>query len=230
MPPPHRGEARRYRGMDMVQGLVMGEGHRYTLDGKPVPSVTKIVGSAYYQEVRELAGLPMELCSPFDPGQPVGSAAHHGTAVHNWIDKYLRHSIGKGKPEYNIPAEAVAFMHWLHEKNPTITRMEEPVMSTKLWYCGRVDQVTDEPVGYVLRDYKTGKYRRYNELQLAGYSIAMKEMGIAIQEAELLFLGADGKYICHRLDKRTLIRREMQFIQLRSAVLQLGILEEDKAI
>jgi hypothetical protein len=205
----------------LLEGLVMGEGHRYTLDSVSIPSVTQVVGMSYYEDIAQDAGLPAELCSPFNPEREAGFPARKGSAVHAWIDGYLGGlkplplSDGFGGPETR------AFMKWLVEKKPDIRLREQKVLYKDLWFCGTMDCLEHGRFD-IVRDYKTGKHRLMNELQLGGYSLAVKEMGIAMpEEAELLYLGLDGNYYPHRVDSDRLLLREEQFLNLRKSVLTL---------
>ena len=104
-------------------------------------------------------------------------AADIGSAIHEWIEKYI-----KGE-EQDMPADekvlngVKAFLDFQKENKFEWVLSEKKVYHPKFRYAGILDALAKTKDGYVLVDFKSSN-GIYSEmaLQLAAYDMALKEM------------------------------------------------------
>jgi hypothetical protein len=167
-----------------------GRGHRYELDGQPIPGVTTIlkvldkpalndwrvrtVAEYCYEHRAELAGLAESAFlakAKKAPYQTSSTAAARGTQIHAHAEQ-----LAAGQ-EVDVPAEhdpyVRQYLRLLDELDPKFVNLEFPVFNRTTLYAGTADAVAEIPAlgeGRTLLDLKTGK-GVYGEtaLQLAAY-------------------------------------------------------------
>lgn len=124
-----------------------------------------------------------------------GAARDSGTIAHDWVSNYI---LGKQlpKPEDAEALEAVrAFLVWEKSRQPLWILSEKIVVSLKNKFAGMLDCLCYLDGKVTLLDLKTSK--QVSEgflLQLAGYEMALEEMGIHVEQRIILRLPKDGKY------------------------------------
>lgn len=149
--------------------------HSYTLDGKPVRSVTEIAS--------EICGIKPQFFKAV--------AAARGTDVHSELGRYY-------DPKEKFDAE-----DFTTELAPVIAKFlkREPNMYTevmvyneKLNYAGTADlvRITDGKITDIV-DFKSGHVnKRYCTVQLSLYKLAMESMGYDVSEARLRVISPAG--------------------------------------
>ena len=110
-------------------------------------------------------------------------AADVGTLVHDWIEQYIKASLGMPgfrKPDFPINEmmkNAVnAFFDWRDQTHLVFHRSEEKIYSRKYRYAGTLDLEADVEEDLCIVDFKTsnGVWPEY-KLQTAGYQQARQE-------------------------------------------------------
>lgn len=175
--------------------LEMVEGHRYLLDGVPIPGVSEVLQLA--QDIRVLAAVPE--ARPYITVWPsyrspaAWAAINKGTAVHKWIDNTLH-----GIPQDALPQgigreECEHYMAWRNKELGHVLHMEELVHHSAYYYAGTMDNVSVLGLTRWLIDYKTGK-KIYgsSHLQIAAYYLAAYDQGIRADKAGILLLQKHG--------------------------------------
>jgi hypothetical protein len=191
-------------------------GGYYWLEGKPYPSVTRMLEVLDKPALRYWFGREVFRAMAANPGlsekealnapyQLSDSAKARGSTVHSIVEAY-RHSKTyiEGVPE-PYRGYAQAFYRWTEDNHVEILEHERTVVSRKHAYAGTLDLLctlngTGKPV---LIDVKTGK-DIYPEafLQLSAYRQALKEEGTEVSAIGVLLLQEDGayKYQCGDFD------------------------------
>ncbi len=165
--------------------------HRYTLDGRPIPSVTTLIKAGMptpaltqwaarsvaewvadndvkVEQLRGLSRAAMVAELKQVPWTARDRAAVRGTDVHALAERLV-----KGE-EVDVPDHldgyVESYVRWLDEWDPHPVLVEAFVFSRKHWYAGRLDLVADIRGERWLLDVKTaaGVYPD-NALQLAAY-------------------------------------------------------------
>ncbi len=185
--------------------------HRYTLDGRPIPSVTTLLKAGMptpaltqwaarsvaewvtdngdkVEQLRGLSRAAMVAELKQVPWTARDRAAVRGTDVHSLAERLV-----KGEqvevPEH-LDDYVTAYVRWLDEWNPQPVLVETFVFSRKHWYAGRFDLLARIRDELWLLDVKTaaGVYPD-NALQLAAYRGAeffQNDCGDSIRFEELL--------------------------------------------
>lgn len=146
------------------------EGHRYLLDGKPVPGVSEIIAPAYDFDFADRAAMEV--------ARDLGKKAHRAIELHEEGRLDMRNLA----PELGGRVEQWERFKSDHGYLPEAS--EEKVASRRWQYCGTMDSRgiwlpvhgREERAGLV--DVKTGKPYPPHKLQTAGYKIAAVETGI----------------------------------------------------
>jgi hypothetical protein len=134
--------------------------HRYTMDGNVVPGVTSIIGA--------VLGTGFEFMAPADAEW----AKARGHAVHACAAMIAR-GIAFDTPA-GIEGQVAALRAFMAAFKPTVRHVEHMVYSTTFRYAGTLDLASDEGI---LFDYKGSMDEERARLQLAGYAVALSEMG-----------------------------------------------------
>jgi ATP-dependent exoDNAse (exonuclease V) beta subunit len=119
-------------------------------------------------------------------------AADIGTRAHKWIEQYVRACIiqtplvGNKPNEYPLPESEPdikditdQFVKWVTDNKVTFLESEKRLYSREYWYAGTCDLVFLKNGKKHVGDIKTssGIYGREYFFQMAGYQIALEEMG-----------------------------------------------------
>lgn len=175
-------------------GLVYrNSNHTYRLDGKPVPSVTGLLGKglpkpaltywsakmvaefvadneAAVESLRGAGRGPMVAALKATPWEKRDTAAVRGTDVHDLAEKLI-HGHEVEVPEHLAPY-VEGYVKWLDLWQPEVILTERPCLNRHWWYAGTFDVIYRLRDGRViLADNKTGS-GVYGDaaLQLAGYA------------------------------------------------------------
>jgi hypothetical protein len=178
-------------------GLIFNDrAHKYTLDGKPIPGVTSLIGDGLpkkaltYWAARSVAeyvvrNLPLvaeNLASAGEgptiqmlkdvPWQSARDKAARGTAVHAVAEK-LAHGEPVDVPAA-IAAHANGYARWLDANPVEVILTERPLANRAVWYAGTPDLVATLAGQTWLLDVKTSVKGPYgsDSLQLAAYANA----------------------------------------------------------
>jgi len=117
------------------------------------------------------------------------SAADIGSMVHKQIERYVTAYINEKsldiEPLENKKAQKMylRFLDWATDNNVHFLESEQKVYSEKHWYAGTCDLVFEMDGEKWIGDIKTSKgiYGREWFAQMAGYQLAMEEMGLLKQ-------------------------------------------------
>jgi len=160
------------------------EGHLYSLDGKPIPSVSKILysqGRPFY--ARNTAAMDR------------GSRAHAATEMMD--------TIGMGPFDFDVDLipYLTGWQQFIDQTGAKVLEVEQRVYSETLWFAGTFDRII-ELFGHVcLIDIKTGGKQKTHPVQLAAYAVAWEELtGQAIDYAGIVYL-KDAKKTKHSFDQ-----------------------------
>jgi hypothetical protein len=191
-------------------------GHRYTLDGKPVPGVTTLLSNGLpkpaltrwaAKTAAEYVADNLEVLNALpdresivatvkqSPWSQRDRAAVRGTDVHALAEKLL-HGEEVEVPEH-LTGYVEGYARFLDEWQPTPVLTERPVASRKWWYAGTFDAILRMPDGETLLvDWKTSK-GVYGETasQIAAYREA--EFYVADDGTEQPMPEVDGLAVVH---------------------------------
>lgn len=195
--------------------------HTYTIDDKIIYGVTSIVGvldkpALIYWAVGKAIEFLQRALKPgmiIDevnlPSLLEGAKTAHrkhlkdagdiGTAVHEYLEKYLKAGINKEKlPELpvnkNIRAGVKAVIDWAKENNVKFLASERKIYSKKYGYAGTLDALAEVNGKLAIVDFKTSN-GIYDDmfLQTAAYARAIEEEdGKKIEECWILRIPKDG--------------------------------------
>jgi hypothetical protein len=168
--------------------------HQYRLDGRPIPSVTTLLGKglpkpaltywsakmvaefvadneAAVESLRATGRGPMVAALKAVPWAARDEAAIRGTDIHA-----LAEELAHGR-EVEVPdhlSDAVnGYVQWLDAWQPEVIWTERPVANRKWWYAGKPDVVCTIAGETWLLDWKSGKaIYGDNALQVACYGNA----------------------------------------------------------
>ncbi len=163
--------------------LVFDDGpHIYTLNGVPIPSVTRIMEPLSQAEYGAI------------DSRTVDQAAHKGTIVHNAIENWLKFGIEDEDPDY--AGYFRAFTEWWEEKKPEPVGSEVKTYHKLMRYAGTVDMLAYIDGELNLIDFKT-TYRLIEKncgVQLEAYAQALESHGVKVERKRILHLKKDGKW------------------------------------
>lgn len=162
------------------------EHHCYELDGKPLPSVTRILKPLY----------------DFGAVHPdvLKRAGEFGTAVHKTIELYLQDDLDEDSLDENLYNPLLAFKAWQSDNYDILDGteiIERPAYHAKLCYAGTPDIITQDCV----IDIKSRKYSSLtDDCQLAAYD---HMTGKGDRERFVLELKQDASYVFTRSNPTT---------------------------
>jgi hypothetical protein len=146
--------------------------HRYTVDGKPVPSVTQVITSCmgsnpfWTQEARDL-GSAVHMAIRFDADGDLDES-QLATEIRPYLDAYE-----KFRAELQFTPDLI----------------EQPLYHLNPLYCGMPDQANTKRC---VVDFKTGAFGPEHAIQLAAYAHLL--FNPFILERWAVYLSEDGKY------------------------------------
>lgn len=152
--------------------------HRYELDGKEVPSVSRILRflrQDVYADIRQ---------------DILDDAAKRGTSVHEaceTLDKSGTVDIDDG-----IEGYVRAYVRFLREHNCEWSAIESPIANRKFWYAGKPDRVgiVDEKLSIVDIKAQSSIHKTLVKAQLNAYKLCFED----VESLFCLQLMRDGKY------------------------------------
>lgn len=130
------------------------EHHCYTLDGKPLPSVTRIIKPLY-----DFSAVHPELLQ---------RAADYGTALHKACELYLVNDLDEESLDENLKRPLEAFQKWASvELNGEEFVCEKKMFHPRLKYAGTTDIIIN---GQAVIDIKSRPFsEKTDPLQLVAY-------------------------------------------------------------
>lgn len=219
----------KYKFENGIELLYDDDKHSYTIDGKIVPSVTKILNvinkpNLLYWAVNSAIRNLQSNISPKTkyteenlgvilnnarntPNKIKNTSAKLGTKVH----KALELIIDSNKKQEEITDERVKdiimkFMEWWQTEKPDLVfvESERPVYSPSLNYCGTFDFIAKEGEDIIIGDFKTSN-NVYPEhyLQTAAYQKAFEEeTKTKVTKRMIIRIDKEGKGVeCHETDE-----------------------------
>lgn len=161
--------------------------HEYKLDGRPVPSVTRVISnvpedlllnSAFIRKTA-IGTMVHKICDKLKEGAEIDYSAI-GEEIKPYVDGYLK---------------------FLDQSGYRLVGTEERVFSKKYKYAGTVDDIRINPKGQLaILDIKTSTVvSPTTKLQTAAYAAAIDEMGTykeygLVKERGCIWLTGDGNY------------------------------------
>lgn len=142
--------------------------HTYTLGQDRIPSVTTVMN--------EVKPIPdgVRLSDKFIFSCEFGTEVHQLTEADDQGIEREPERMG------GVYACADKWHTWVQNHGVEILGVEIPVYSKKHWYAGRVDRIIRLNGKVYVVDIKTGKYNTKNSVQVSGYVLAAREMGMKI--------------------------------------------------
>ena len=133
--------------------------HRYTVDGRIIPSVTTIISAVGLYEF------------DFVSDETLAVAAERGRHVHTMIEWYEQGQLDEGSIDPELFGYFQAYLNLkLAGKFPLKpSAIEKRGWSEKYGYAGTVDQMFETPWGGWYHDHKTGSKSPVHGLQLSAY-------------------------------------------------------------
>jgi len=157
--------------------------HRYALDGRPVPNVTRVIG-----DLHDYSSIPS---GALERKRAIGAALHRA------IELDLDGELDPASIDPNVSGHFTAWRSFLTEKHFECYLCECRVASRKYRYAGTVDLVGEIDAKEVLIDAKVSREPHpAARLQTAAYLNAACEMGFLAPSTRrfALYLHADGRY------------------------------------
>ena len=145
------------------------ETHQYTIDGRPVPSVTTVL--------KEAGIIDASFYTPF--------AAERGTFVHQACALYDKDELDMQTLDPALSPYVKAWAKFRRQINVEMSVIEHPYYSPQYGFAGTIDRAWVEDARFVVCDIKSGAMPKWLPLQLAGYSIlidAYSGMGVQLKD------------------------------------------------
>lgn len=160
-------------------------GHRYVMDGRPVPSVTQLL---------KVAGIIDTAFLNDD------AALRRGTLVHQhceWVDKEhrLAHGIATAPIVKPIDGYINAYAGFVRDHAPRYTHVEVGLLHATLRFGGRPDRICADLAGQgpAVLEIKTGSPAAWHGVQLAAY-----QMLFPTGSRWVVYLKPNGRYRLQR--------------------------------
>jgi len=210
------------------------EKHKYFVNGKKVKySVTGVTG--IIDKSPQLMGWAVKCMAEYliekvDDGFVVGEetilqakreyrsiskkARDIGTAIHEWIEYWIKGEKPELPDDENIVNGITAFLKWQKEHKAKFTDSERLIYSKKYKYCGTLDAIAKIGKDKVIIDFKSSK-GIYNDhyYQLAAYWNAVEEMGEKIDYGMIIRFGKeDGEFEVHTITKKEYLKDRKAFL------------------
>lgn len=139
------------------------DGHRYTLRGEPMQSVTQILDAA---GIGDLSFVPLEVRD---------AARARGQAVHQAVQDLLQGTLDFAEISAHVVPYIRAFERFMVDAKFEPLLSEALVLSEKHGYCGRLDLFGPLQRVQTLIDVKSGSAGPGAGPQTAGYNLALQE-------------------------------------------------------
>jgi len=141
-------------------------------------------------------------------------AADIGTAIHEWIEYWIKGENPELPSEEKIVNGVTAFLKWQKEHKAKFTDSERLIYSMKHKYCGTLDAIAKIGKEKVIIDFKSsnGFYNEYR-YQLAAYWNAVEEMGEKIDYGMIIRFGKEtGEFENYIITKKEYIKDRRAFL------------------
>lgn len=167
------------------------DSHTYTVEGRPVPSVTQVIGEWSRLSFSYMNYYFNNFTGAVVSAEKFESGADYGTAIHQACRLILEagHDNLDWKalaPELILPVQQ--FEKWLEDWSPDILLIEEPMYSSKYGYAGTSDIVATIQKRDTVVDIKTGAFDMAGP-QVVAYGQLYKE--------EFKYRKTPGRYVLH---------------------------------
>lgn len=137
-----------------------------------------------------------------------------GHQVHAWIEQYITDKDVELPEDEQVVACIRQFLKWNKERKPKWLASEAIVASMTNRFAGTVDALCELDGKMTVLDFKTSsQISDEYALQLAGYQIALEEMGIMVEQRAIVRIPKDGKPVEEKIidtpldfDKETFLR------------------------
>ncbi len=156
--------------------------HAYSIDGRPVPSVTQVIRVVLGDAIWNASEWYLQR----------GHAVHAAAAF-----------IARGKRficPSEIEGQAAACRKFFEDKQPAVLDVERPVYSMRHQYAGTLDMLCKINGLTVIVDWKATLGAGLNFIQIGGYAATMPKVATWAMVVEL---GADGRYRTSPLERTT---------------------------
>ena len=154
-----------------------GEDHEHYMGLRRIYSVTQI----------------LSLAGKIDTRWYKSGSAEIGTTIHKQCS-----DIKEGIFHDSEQAKIEAFKNWIKfsEHDFEIVEMEQPFMSTKFYFCGKIDILAKRSGKYCVIDIKSGAPEKWHETQLGAYAEMIRETyGLKyLPDGYGLYLKTGGKF------------------------------------
>ncbi len=162
--------------------------------GKIVPSVTSVIGlagptnSGLIQWYKDVGNRSDEI---------MNKAGESGSKIHDAIERLLKGetiSAELGDFDFYEWKKVNQWLEWWKNLNATVLEVEFIVYSPTYEVAGTVDCLAEIDGRKVIFDWKTGKsLHESGEIQQAAYFDMCHEMGISVDEVNLVHIGAQNR-------------------------------------
>ena len=153
--------------------------HWYYLDGKRIPSVTQILSFLNdYSFVNQ---------------ERIEYSRNFGTGVHLACELIDTDNLAELPEIYNPYVNS--WNKFVEDFKPNIIEVEKLVYSEKYRFAGKADRIMKIGNKLIVADIKSGAKNPVHALQLAGYEIALKEMGYKINSRMAIYLKENNYYL-----------------------------------
>ena len=172
----------------MPQVAFDAQAHRYTVDGKPVPGVSRILEAAGLKDMRHA-----------DP-----AAMQRGTYVHEAVSLDYEGDLDEATLHPSLAGYVEGFRRWKIEMGVEVIANEHRVFQPHLLYCGTADWIVRMQGRTWVIDLKSGAPAPWHCAQLAAYALAYQiEAGGPTPARAGLYLAEEGQYRFHPYKERS---------------------------
>ena len=178
--------------------LILTEDHRYILDGREIPGVTRVI---------------RRFCPAFRVDDWY---LERGKAVHSGIELALRGELDPESVDDRIKGRIEAAMLFLAENNLTPVTLEAGMASRSFRFAGTLDCIAVDPKGkQIICDWK-GSVDAASQVQLGGYRVLARANGYSPSAVVAVETRDDGSYKAHWTLGRELLRAGSVFLNMLS--------------
>jgi hypothetical protein len=163
--------------------------HRYSVDGRTVPSVTQVIAPLY-----EWLSVPPHVLE---------RKGRLGTAVHMATEFDDKGTLAESSVSDEVRGYLEAWRKFRRETKFLPTLIEHRVYNRERGYAGTIDRVgvfPSEPEAVAVIDVKSGAQSDAHGVQIAGYGLAYvaEKQLRTYPSRRAVYLSADGTYRLHR--------------------------------